>query len=63
MAKIVITKKRPDGSEARLVYVCQQSEWDLNCLNENEKFEMLLEAEMRGNSSSTVRIHFDGFCK
>lgn len=59
MPHIAISKRREDGSQARVeLEVSEVKAFDCS---EQEKAEMLLEAEMNGNSSGKVRVHLYGF--
>ena len=59
MPELVITKRRKDGTQAKIAYrLIPHGEWSAT---EEEKGEMLVEAEMNGNSSGEVRVHFNGF--
>lgn len=60
MPHIAISKRRPDGSQARVELEVSDVKVLLDT-TEQEKAEMLLEAEMNGNSSGKVRVHFNGF--
>lgn len=59
MPQIVVLKRLEDASQARIVIDCKVIE-TFNCDKEKQS-EMLLEAEMNGNSSGKVRVHFNGF--
>jgi len=59
MPQIVVLKKLKNGDMARIVIDCKVIETQ-NC-KEEEQAGMLLEAEMNGNSSGKVRVHFNGF--
>lgn len=59
MPLIVVLKRLENSDLARIVIDCKIVEtW--NCDKEKQA-EMLLEAEMNGNSSGKVRVHFNGF--
>ena len=60
MPHIAISKRREDGSQARIELEVSEVEMLLHT-TEQEKAEMLLEAEMKGNSSGEIRVHFNGF--
>ena len=57
MPEIIITKRRQDGSQAKVVIVCHKP--IIRDGSDKEVAEMLLEAEMDGNSSGRVRVHFN----
>ena len=58
-AQIQISKRRPDGSVAKVTLACYSV--FMNGCDKKEAAEMLLEAEMNGNSSGKIRVHFSNF--
>ncbi len=65
--KVIILKRRRDGTEARLELICSFAHWG-DVRNMTERDEMLLAAEMQANSGRAdpeqdhaARVHFDGF--
>lgn len=58
MAQLILSKRRADGTLAKVAY--RVSPYKVECTREEEQ-EMLLEAEMNGNSSCKVRIWFQNF--
>ena len=59
MPEIVITQRDKQGTQAKVVISCTVT--SVEHLTDKQFAEMLLDAEMNGNSSGKVRVHFDNF--